>query len=301
MKKITVLFLTAILCLSVSVMTSFAAGNPDSPIFDIAYGTPEIDLELDACYLESTKVTFNSDMGDAGGFAYFAWDYDKLYFFVQVDDSTPCPKNAASVTNHQTDSIELITSLYTYSTDATEIASQVMSDIGDAHFRILRTNERVENSDLTSHGLDYNAHGGFGLYTWKNSSSYVLHNGGTDKGYAFEGYFEWSPELLESDKPIDEGSVIGLGLQINDDTNDDGTRDKKIYSINANPETSMTSNRATLGAFKLAAPVIVDEAVVSETVTVEVTPSTFDGGVSVLAVASLLSGLGIALIKKDNR
>lgn len=334
MKKITTALLAALLCVSAFAQTAFADEDPHSKIYDIAYGTPAMDLVLDDCYKESTEVTFNPDMGDAGGSAYFAWDEEKLYFYVRIDDKTPCTNTAATVVDHNTDSIEFLTSLYNFDPNADTIPSKDISDIGDAQFRVFRTKEAYECADLVTNNLDYTAHGGFGLYTWTENTSFIVHDGGTADGYTFEGYVMWGEELQTSDKPLGEGSVIGLGFQINDDTNDDGTRDAKIYNINANAAGSMSGDRTTCGKFQLVkavAPVV--EEVVEETVeesapkeaaeeipaepapvevaeeTVEITepvaepvvvqtaPQTFDAGF-IFAITALISALGFTKNKK---
>lgn len=266
MKKIATVLIGAILCASGMAHFAYAADeDPHSQVYEIAYGTPEIDLVLDDCYKNSTEVTFNPDMGDAGGSAYFAWDEEKLYFYVHVEDKTPCTTTAATVVDHNTDSIEFIVSLYGFDPSADSIKAKDILDIGDAQFRIFRTKEAYECKDLVTNNLDYNAHGGFGFYTWAEESSYIVHDGGTEDGYTFEGYFNWGEELQTSDKPLGEGSVIGIGFQINDDTNDDGVRDAKIYNINANATGSMSTDRSTCGAFML-----VKETVATEEPTPEV-------------------------------
>ena len=101
--------------------------------------------------------------------------------------------------------------------------------------------------------------------------------------------------------------MIGIGFQINDDTNDDGTRDKKIYNLNADESKSMTSERATLGAFELlekpkvvetAAPDTVEPAETTEAVAEVVTaPKTFDAGI-LCAIGSAIAAFGFAKTKK---
>lgn len=320
MKKLTSAILSALVCASVLAPTVYAADR-HSEVFEIAYGTPEMDLVLDDCYKNSTEVTFNTDMGDANGSVYFTWDEKNLYFYVHIDDSTPCTESAKNGTDHNTDSIEICTSFYGFDPTADSLPAKDVNDIGDAQFRIFRTKEFYDNTDLTTNGLDSMYCGGYAFYTDLEESSFVIHDGGTETGYTFEGYVAWGEELQTSDKPIGEGSIIGIGLQINDDTNDDGARDKKIYSINSDPTKSMSTERATCGAFQLVkAPVeeteaetvaepettapetaetaeetvpAVEEPVSEpETVTEEVeAPQTFDGGL-ILAVTAVLSAYG---------
>lgn len=334
MKKLTSAILSALVCASVLAPTVYAADR-HSEVFEIAYGTPEMDLVLDDCYKNSTEVTFNTDMGDANGSVYFTWDEKNLYFYVHIDDSTPCTESAKNGTDHNTDSIEICTSFYGFDPTADSLTAKDVNDIGDAQFRVFRTKEFYDNTDLTTNGLDSMYCGGYAFYTDLEESSFVIHDGGTETGYTFEGYVAWGEELQTSDKPIGEGSVIGIGLQINDDTNDDGARDKKIYSINSDPTKSMSTDRATCGAFQLVkasaeAPVeeteaetiaepeteaettapetaetveetvpAVEEPVAEpETVTEEVeAPQTFDGGL-ILAVTAVLSAYGYTKCKK---
>lgn len=170
---------------------------------------------------------------------------------------------------------------------------------------MFRTNQIHENKDLTTNGLASEAHGGFGVYIADNGGSYILHNGGTDAGYIFEGYFVWGEELQSSDKPIEAGSIIGLGFQINDDANDDGTRENKIYSLNADASKSMTTERATLGAFELLEKVEVVETVEAAETTetadaaaeVATAPKTFDASI-LCAIGSAIAAFGFVKTKK---
>lgn len=304
MKNKFAFLLVAMLCASAMTQTALAA-DEHGEVYEIAYGTPTIDLELDDCYMASTEVTFNTEMGDANGSVYMTWDEDKLYFYIEIDDKTPCTKTAANGADHNTDSLEMMTSLYNYDPDAESIVANNADDIGDAHFRMFRTAEKFPCVNLTNMGLDPATHGGFCNYTDKNDGSYILHNGGTADGYVIEGYFKWSDELQNSDYPIGAGSVIGLGFQINDDANDDGTRDKKIYSLNADASKSMTTERSTLGAFELLEKVEVVETVeVAETAAtteaaaeIVTAPKTFDAGI-LCAIGSAIAAFGFAKTKK---
>ena len=254
MKKIYCIFIAALLCLTALVPTSAATSAEEhEKVYEIAYGTPVLDMKLDDCYKKSTLVTFNTEMGDANGEVYYCWDETALYFHVTINDKTPCPKTAAGVLSntYNTDSLEMITSLYKFDPKATKLPAKVLEDIGDAQFRIYRTKVNYSCEDLVTNDLSPTGVGGFYADTMVNDGSKVVHNGGTDDGYMCEGYVKWSDELQKSDAPLGEGSIIGLGLQINDDANDDGKRDKKIYNINANASGSMSSDRATCGAFKL--------------------------------------------------
>lgn len=304
MKNKFAFLLVAMLCASAMTQTVLAADEHDQ-VYEIAYGTPTIDLELDDCYMASTEVTFNTEMGDANGSVYMTWDEEKLYFYIEIDDKTPCTKTAATVGDHNTDSIDIMTSLYGFDPDAETIPAKVAEDIGDAQFRVFRTNQIHENKDLTTNGLASEAHGGFGVYIADNGGSYILHNGGTDAGYIFEGYFVWGEELQSSDKPIEAGSIIGLGFQINDDANDDGTRENKIYSLNADASKSMTTERATLGAFELLEKVEVVETVEAAETTetadaaaeVATAPKTFDASI-LCAIGSAIAAFGFTKTKK---
>ena len=202
MKNKFAFLLVAMLCASAMTQTVLAADEHDQ-VYEIAYGTPTIDLELDDCYMASTEVTFNTEMGDANGSVYMTWDEEKLYFYVEIDDKTPCTKTAATVGDHNTDSIDIMTFLYGFDPSAETIPAKVEEDIGDAQFRVFRTKEMIENKDLTNNGTAFSSVGGFGLYITEHAdASYIVHDGGTADGYVFEGYFKWGDELQGSDKPI---------------------------------------------------------------------------------------------------
>ena len=64
-----------------------------------------------------------------------------------------------------------------------------------------------------------------------------------------EGFIKWSPELKET---IKAGNIVGIGLSYNDDIDNDGICDAKIYNDNAgSDDMSMEENRATCGKFVL--------------------------------------------------
>ena len=260
MKKIIVFLLTAVMCLTVLSVSMSAADTVDhhSTIYDIVKFTPVVDGVRDAEYGYSSEVTLR-DQGDefASGSIYYLWDDEKLYFSVEVYDATPTPSEL--VVDHNGDCIEMLFSLYNYDITATNIKSKQMTDIGDAQFRVMRDKEISACTTVVDNGLDYEKHGGYGKYIFDNTnnddpasgSNYIVHTS-DENGYYFEGFVVWGDELQNSEYPIGEGSIIGLGIQVNDDNNYDNKRDKKVYGANCGPDDmSMSGNRATCAAYKL--------------------------------------------------
>ena len=227
-------------------------------LYPIEYYTPIIDGELDAAYKYS-RVVHLRDNGDkyARGTIYFLWDDSALYFHVTILDSAMHMPDLAG--NHG-ETIDMMFSLADFDTSATQIVPKRADDFGDAQFRVFSNKVISRCTTLVDNGINYSLgdYGGFGKWVWENTnmddpesgSNYIVHNV-TENGFTFEGFVKWSPELLESDS-INNGSIIGIGIQYDDDINDDGQRDLKCYNENAAPNNwSMSGNRATCGKFIL--------------------------------------------------
>lgn len=225
-------------------------------IYGIAKYTPLIDGMLDMQYEYSRKVSLR-DYGPeyATGTAYFLWDDEALYFYITVSDPTPQGGSAIEV---EYQSLDMMLSLARFDPTSDNIPAKLAEDIGDAQFRIYTNNWLSDCKTVVDSEIKYSdgSHGGFGKWVYdntdwehpKNGSSYMVHTF-DDYGFTAEGFIKWSPELKEIMK---EGYVIGIGLQYNDDINDDGKRDKRCYSENAGPDSmSMPGNRATCGKFVL--------------------------------------------------
>ena len=304
MKKIIVFLLTAVLCLTTVAFATSAAvtENPDlyAKIYTIAKFTPVVDGKLDAEYAYSDVVNLR-DNGEefAKGQIYYLWDDEKLYFHVNIQDTTP--SNPELGIDHQCDSIEMLFSLYNFDIEATNIPSKQPNDIGDSQFRVFRDKVVSQCTNLIDNGITYmdGSHGGFGKWVYDNTPdiqagtpndpSYIIHWSDNEIGYGFEGFVRWSPALLnDPDYPIKEDVIIGLGIQVNDDNDGDNEREMKCYNENAGANSmSMSGNRATCGKFQL----------------VDLGISTADPSI-VFAVATIISAGGFTLFaakkaKKD--
>lgn len=240
----------------------YAPEDHHKRIYDIVKFTPLVDGIRDPEYAYSTEVTLR-DYGEeyATGSIYFLWDDERLYFSIEIYDKTPSVDTPIS---SSADCIDMLFSFYNYDINATDIPAKQMSDIGDAQFRVMSNDEISACTTLVDNGLDYEKHGGYGKYIHDNTnwddpskgSNYIVHSY-DENGYYFEGFVEWGDELQSSDYPIGEKSIIGIGIQVNDDINNDGVRDKRIYSFNSgSDDMSMTGNRATCGRFELVDPFI---------------------------------------------
>ena len=269
MKKIIVFLLTAVLCL-----TTFAVGMSAAEyereglhgeLYEIEKFTPVIDGELDAEYQYSRVVNLRDNGDDyAKGEIYYLWDDDALYFHVTIHDSTPT--DGENGIDHESDCIELLFSLYNYNTNTDTITAKQASDIGDSQFRVFRTKDLSDCETIVDNGIKYQdgSHGGFGKWVYDNTdwdnpingSNYIIHSNDAE-GYTFEGFVKWSPDLKGETEAYPEatiktGAIVGLGIQVNDDINNDSKRDLKCYAENSAPnEWSMSSNRATCGMFQL--------------------------------------------------
>ena len=227
-------------------------------VYSIARFTPLIDGNLDAEYKYSTKVSLRDNGPEcATGTAYFLWDDGALYFYITVNDLTPQGSSTALYEEYQ--SLDIMMSLARFDPTADNIPAKLAEDIGDAQFTIYSNNLLSDCKTVVDSEIKYSdgSRGGFGKWVYdntdwndpKNGSNYMVHTF-DDNGFTAEGFIKWSPELKEIISR--KGHIIGIGLQYNDDINDDGRRDKKCYSENAGPDSmSMSGNRATCGKFVL--------------------------------------------------
>ena len=276
MKKIIVFLLTAVLCLA-TLSVGMAAGDYvreglHGELYPIEKFTPVVDGELDAEYLYSRVVNLRDNGSDfATGEIYYLWDDNALYFYVDIHDVTPT--DGENGIDHESDCIEMLFSLFQYDTTVDNIKAKQATDPGDAQFRVFRTKDLSECTTIVDNGIKYQdgSHGGFGKWVYDNTdwdnpingSNYIIHSNDAE-GYSFEGFVKWSPELKEGftvgegdaavtyEATIKAGAIVGLGIQVNDDINNDSKRDLKCYAENSAPnEWSMSGNRATCGMFQL--------------------------------------------------
>ena len=245
------------------VFTAHWQACTHNELYEITQYTPIIDGKLDSEYEDSRKVTLRDNGSQyAHGDIYFLWDSEALYFHITIYDSTPQYDNMLF---EEPESLDIFLSLYNYDPSAEYIEARRADDIGDAQFRIMRTKDISDCTTVVDCGLKYKdgSHGGFGKWVYENTdlanpqkgSNYIVHYNDDEK-LVVEGFIKWSPELKEV---IGGGLVIGIGLQYNDDINDDDRRDRKIYNDNAGDNSmSMSGNRATCGTFVLDNGIIFD-------------------------------------------
>ena len=242
--------------ITLTAVWSFGEGT-HAELYEIAKWTPVIDGKFDLEYFSSRVVNLR-DYGDeyATGKMYLLWDENALYFYVEIHDVTP---QSEYNTEAEDESLDIMLSIAHFDPASDNIPAKRADDIGDAQFKIMRTKDVSGCETLVDNGIKYKdgSHGGFGRWVYENTnqddprlgSNYMVHSN-DDAGFTAEGFIKWSPELKES--VIKEGLIIGVGLQYNDDTDDNGTRDMKCYSENAGPNSmSMSGNRATCGKFIL--------------------------------------------------
>jgi hypothetical protein len=289
--------LTAVLCLTTIAAATSAAvtENPElyAKIYKIAKFTPKIDGELDPEYLYSDVVNLRDNGPEfATGKIYYLWDDTAMYFHVTINDTTP--SNPDLGIDHECDSIELLFSLYNFDINATNIKAKQPTDIGDSQFRVFRDKVISQCTTIVDNGITYadGSHGGFGKWVFDNTnwddpakgSNYIIHWSANDKGYGFEGFVKFSPELLnDKDHPIKTDVIVGLGIQVNDDNNGDNKREMKCYNENAGANSmSMSGNRATCGKFQL-----VDVGISQD-------PETADPSI-IFAVATVITAGGFTL------
>lgn len=201
MKKITSLTLAAL------IVTALGVGASASSTFEAASGTPVIDGKKDAAYAcAGATINLLNDgstvTSGATGEAYFAWDKDYFYVFVDVTD--PAVTKASDVTSiWQNDCIEFYINL--------EGADGAIADINAAQY---------------TYGPSFTTFVGGGKHRENNvdnaKSAYTY----TDKGWTVEIAIPWG-----SDYKPKAGATITGAVAINDDNNDDpSTRELQVFT-----------------------------------------------------------------------
>ena len=201
MKKLASFALAAL------IVTALSVGASASSTFEAASGSPVIDGKKDDAYVcAGATVNLLNDgtaaSSGATGEAYFAWDKDYFYVFVDVTDSAVT--KASEVTSiWQNDCIEFYINL--------EGAEGEIANINAAQY---------------TYGPSFTSFAGGGKHRENNvdnaKSAYTY----TDKGWTVEIAIPWG-----SDYKPKAGATITGAVAINDDNDGDpSTRDQQVFT-----------------------------------------------------------------------
>ncbi|NLE12876.1 MAG: hypothetical protein GX628_04265 [Clostridiales bacterium] len=207
MKK-TITAILAVLMIVSLLAVNLSAAQGD---YKAASGTPIVDGVKDDLYIAADPVPMKVDNDGnpskgATGTAYFLWDAKYLYAYVDVVDPVLTTKKADAI--YQTDSVEV------YVDFDGNVAAGKTAKVTDAGV----------NAGQWTAGLLYEGEwGGYGNHHTENKDKGTFKVKTTDKGYAVEyqiPFVKYTPAAA---------AKIGFTIAINDDANNDSTRDYQIF------------------------------------------------------------------------
>lgn len=319
MKKFFSLLLIGMMLVSQLTVGASAAPStsPDAgKVLNAAYGTAEIDGKLDDAYTKGDKITSwvhntyealkdKKDQVECDFYAYLMYDESNIYIFGEVYDKTPVTAANALKKTHLTDCIEF----YIYMHDLTaagdvKVYSKDLTDVGAGYLRIHPTEVCPADDELMNN--HWMANSGLGLALAGEEVKSSLSRVKTDTGYIVECSIG-IPETVKTE--VVSGKEIGFGIQVNDDIDDNNTRDALLWSNNnlgdnpkcgpfmllakdaAPAETTTAPAETTAAPTTTAAPAV--------TTAPTTTPATADSTVVVAGMLVMAAALPLALRKKS--
>lgn len=321
-KLISCLMLVAMLASLLTVGASAAkSASPDAnKVLNIAYGSAEIDGKLDEAYKKSDKVTawihntYNQlvdkkDEVTTDFYSYVLYDDEKIYVYAEVKDTTPVVPANVKNKNHTTDCIEF----YWYLGDLEAAGDvQVYSDLlhmGSGVFRVHTKEVCPEDDLLPNH---FTAKNGMNMGIVNEDLKTKVFRQTTSTGYIVE----FSMEIDDSVKAnVAAGKTIGYGIQVNDDYDDNNTRDALLWSSNNigdNPKVgpfmllakdaapATTAAPETTKAPETTAAPVTTKAPAATTKAPAVTPATADVS-PVMMMAVIAAAAAIVLVRRRVR
>lgn len=179
---------------------------------DVAMGTAVIDGQLDEAYKASTKIELGANKfyyadnaGDESkaptATAYFLYDTDALYFYIDVNDATVSGSNTTSP--WECDSVELFLD---YDKKATTLEDAYTDNGGQLRFAAY--GEKFNHPPMTFGGQAY-------LVWLDNAGEYKVQQKIVPKtgGYVVEAKIPYNDEI----KPmVKKDALVGMNIQIND-------------------------------------------------------------------------------------
>ena len=183
MQRLKRLILLTLAILAILSVSAFAESGKYAVV---SFGTPQLDAQKDDCYGECEPLTTENVYAGKGyiagakGTAYFCWDYNGLYMYIEVNDKTYATEGGE--TYHQ-DSVECFFD--------EDFSRSYTIDSNDCQYRITRENVHT-----------------VGMSAQDNFKSAVREL--EDGGYAVEACFPWKETFPE------EGKKVGFDFMVND-------------------------------------------------------------------------------------
>ena len=196
-------------------------------------GTPEVDGVADDVYADAPAIPVNKNSSNsvidnpevATAKARVLYDKEYIYCFVDVKDRyVNDPATVAQSTNYGIDDIQYFFDFLNNDADnATESDYTYSQDGG------VENHERGYMMLYANNRIPFTTYGFSGSFAGKEENlKYVSKIGGN--GWQIEMRLKLSDSLKARLAEGNENIKIGIGFQINDDTDDDGTRNNTIFS-----------------------------------------------------------------------
>ncbi len=222
-------------------------------IYYAGVGTPVIDGERDAIYdnsdtmyAENTQITNDTTGTTATAQYWLLFDAEHLYIYCKVVDTTRSAEETASASATKMDNTDIYILLDPeFNTATAYAAGKEGSEQGQFRFapNITRDTEAIRASSW----------GGLTLMNQQSGEiGYNFKGGYTGNGYCFEMMITFSDAYkaaIASAKTKSGTIYLGYSVQINDVTNNDGSRDALIYSNNA--QTGLSTDKRNCGKVAL--------------------------------------------------
>lgn len=182
-------------------------------------GTATVDGEKDTVYQSAPEIKINQTVAGSGvtdGSAYLTFDDDYLYCFVDVRDALVNDSSITSADNYEIDSVQIFYDFLNTDTSAGSGSYQFVTGESGYIFAY------PQGSSKTSKNLSGN-------------NMVACESKLTENGYTIEAQFKLSDSVKQRLK-IEDRVTMGIGIQINDDENNDAKREGMIanYSPVAN-------------------------------------------------------------------
>lgn len=230
-----VAMLASLLTVGASALTS---KSPDAgKVLNMAYGQATIDGKLDDAYLKSDKTTAwvhntyealkdKKDQVTTDFYSYIIWDETKIYVFAEVYDKTPNTAANVSSKNHKADCIEFYHLLDDFSALPETQFYNDLVNVAAGWFRVHTKEVCPEDDLLPTHAAAKN---GMNMGIMNEDYKTQVARVTTDTGYIVEYSVEYDKTLASKMVP---GTIIGYGIQVNDDIDDNNTRDALLWNAN---------------------------------------------------------------------
>ncbi len=208
----------------------------DTASYRAAFGTPVLDGVRDAVYDRTQAVPVGVDADSApvtdgaAAIVYTVYDDNYIYCLAEVTDSTP---NSADTIPYDTNyGIDGVQFFFDFLNTDSSAASPTAYPFVTSESGYIIADLAGSNTARQDGGTQPRSFGGFAGYWGDNSKTdYSIRR--TPDGYNLELKLALSSALRDKLAAGQTNIPIGIGFQVNDDTNNDGQRDSLCFNTGA--------------------------------------------------------------------